>query len=163
MKTIKFTEAKTQTLKQAINLLDMFKIGSSLKSIKEQASFAGLEIKGRTFKAVYPQLVAFYENALNAEEAETLTITNEPAMSIESSEVIEKTAEEKIEAEVAKVGGAWVKKRNARNKLTAEHNKNIQKKIDYVSKKIRDLISKPEQEKRSLYALKSQLTRQLIG
>ena len=163
MKTIKFTEAKTQTLKQAINLIDMFKVGSSLKSIKEQASFAGLEIKGRTFKAIYPQLVAFYENALKAEETEALAIINDPATSIESSEVVKKTAEEKIEAEVGKIGGTWVKKRNARNKLIAEHNKNIQKKIDHVSKKIRHLISKPEQEKRSLYALKSQLTRQLIG
>ena len=75
MKTIKFTQAKTQVLKSAINLLDMYRVKSSLASIKTQASVAGLELTGRSFKAVYPQLVSFYNNALQVEEAETLTVT----------------------------------------------------------------------------------------
>lgn len=74
MKTIKFTQAKTEAAKQAINLLDMFRIKSSLSSIKEQAAIAGLDIKGRSFKAVYPQLVAFYEQAMVEEEAQTLVV-----------------------------------------------------------------------------------------
>ncbi|AUR88847.1 hypothetical protein NVP1118B_87 [Vibrio phage 1.118.B._10N.261.49.F6] len=74
MKTIKFTEAKTQTLKQAINLLDMFRFKSSLSSIKAQAKIAGLELTGRSFKSVYPQLVSFYEMAMVEEEAETLVV-----------------------------------------------------------------------------------------
>ena len=74
MKTIKFTAAKTETLKQAINLLDMYRNKSSLSSIKKQAEIAGLELTGRSFKAIYPQLVSFYENALVVEEAETLVI-----------------------------------------------------------------------------------------
>jgi hypothetical protein len=72
---IKFTEAKTTELKQAINLLDLYRIKASLSSIKAQATIAGLELKGRSFKAIYPQLVDFYNNALQVEEAETLTIT----------------------------------------------------------------------------------------
>lgn len=74
MKTIKYTEAKTEILKRAINLLDMYRNKSSLASIKKQASIAGLELTGRSFKAIYPQLVFFYENALAVEEAETLVI-----------------------------------------------------------------------------------------
>jgi len=74
MKTIKYTEAKTEILKRAINLLDMYRNKSSLSSIKKQASISGLELTGRSFKAIYPQLVSFYENALVVEEAETLVI-----------------------------------------------------------------------------------------
>jgi len=75
MKTIKFTAAKTEALKQAICLLDMYRHKTSLKMIKESASAYGLEIKGRTSKVVFNALVDFYNNALNAEEAETLKIT----------------------------------------------------------------------------------------
>lgn len=75
MKTVKFTEAKTETLKQAINLLDMFRFKSSLSSIKAQADLAGLKLTGRSFKTVYPQLVEFYNQALLVEEAETLVIS----------------------------------------------------------------------------------------
>ena len=75
MKTIKFTEAKTEALKQAICLLDMYRIGSSLKDVRTQASIAGIELTGRSFKAVLPQLVEFYELAMMDEEAETLTVT----------------------------------------------------------------------------------------
>lgn len=74
MQTIKYTEAKTEILKRAINLLDMYRNKSSLSSIKKQASISGLELTGRSFKAIYPQLVSFYENALVVEEAETLVI-----------------------------------------------------------------------------------------
>lgn len=74
MKTVKFTEAKTETLKQAVNLLDMFRFKSSLSSIKAQAELAGLKLTGRSFKAIYPQLVEFYNQALLVEEAETLVI-----------------------------------------------------------------------------------------
>lgn len=74
MKTIKFTEAKTQALKSAINLLDMYRLKSSLSSIKAQAKISGLELTGRSFKVIYPALVEFYGQALNAEEAETLVI-----------------------------------------------------------------------------------------
>ena len=74
MKTIKFTEAKTEILKQAINLLDMYRFKSPLKNIKAQASIAGLELTGRSFKVVYAQLVEFYNQALQVEEAETLVI-----------------------------------------------------------------------------------------
>jgi len=74
MKTVKFTEAKTETLKQAINLLDMFRFKSSLSNIKAQAELAGLKLTGRSFKAVYPQLVEFYNQALHVEESETLVI-----------------------------------------------------------------------------------------
>lgn len=74
MKTIKFTAAKTETLKQAINLLDMYRLKSSLSAIKQQAVVAGLELSGRSFKAIYPQLVEFYTQALQVEEAETLVI-----------------------------------------------------------------------------------------
>ncbi len=74
MKTIKYTEAKTEILKRAINLMDMYRNKSSLASIKKQAEFSGLELTGRSFKAIYPQLVSFYENALVVEEAETLVI-----------------------------------------------------------------------------------------
>ena len=59
MKTIKFTEAKTEVLKQAINLLDMYRLKSSLSAIKNQAVIAGLELTGRSFKVIYPQLVEF--------------------------------------------------------------------------------------------------------
>lgn len=72
---VKFTEAKTTVLKQAINLLDLYRLKASLSTIKEQALIAGLEVKGRSFKVVYPQLVEFYNNALQVEEAETLTVT----------------------------------------------------------------------------------------
>ena len=74
MKTIKFTDAKTEVMQRAINMLDMYRMKSSLSSIKQAASFAGLELKGRSFKAVYPQLVEFYNQALMVEEAETLVI-----------------------------------------------------------------------------------------
>lgn len=74
MKTIKYTEAKTEVLKRAINLLDMYRTKSTLASIKQQAEVAGIELTGRSFKAIYPQLVSFYENALVVEEAETLVI-----------------------------------------------------------------------------------------
>jgi len=74
MNTIKYTEAKTKILKSAINLLDMYRNKSSLSSIKKQAEIAGLELTGRSFKTIYPQLVSFYENALAVEEAETLVI-----------------------------------------------------------------------------------------
>lgn len=74
MKTIKFTAAKTETLKQAINLLDMYRLKSSLSAIKQQAVIAGLELSGRSFKVIHPQLVEFYNQALQAEEAETLVI-----------------------------------------------------------------------------------------
>lgn len=74
MKTIKFTAAKTETLKQAINLLDMYRLKSSLSAIKQQAVVAGLELSGRSFKAIHPQLVEFYTQALQVEEAETLVI-----------------------------------------------------------------------------------------
>ncbi len=74
MKTIKFTAAKTETLKQAINLLDMYRLKSSLSAIKQQAVVAGLELSGRSFKAIYPQLVEFYTQALQVEEAEALVI-----------------------------------------------------------------------------------------
>lgn len=75
MKTIKFTEAKTEVMKQAINLLDMYRLKSSLSAIKNQAAIAGLELTGRSFKAVYPQLVEFYNQALQVEESETLVIS----------------------------------------------------------------------------------------
>ena len=74
MKTIKFTAAKTETLKQAINLLDMYRLKSSLSAINQQAVIAGLELSGSSFKAIYPQLVEFYTQALQVEEAETLVI-----------------------------------------------------------------------------------------
>ena len=74
MKTIKFTEAKTEVLKQAINLLDMFRFKSSLSDIKVQAELAGLKLTGRSFKVIYPQLVEFYNQALQVEESETLVI-----------------------------------------------------------------------------------------
>lgn len=74
MKTIKFTAAKTETLKQAINLLDMYRLKSSLSAIKQQAVIAGLELSGRSFKVIHPQLVEFYNQALQVEEAETLVI-----------------------------------------------------------------------------------------
>lgn len=74
MKTIKFTEAKTETLQRAICLLDSYRFKASLKSIKEQAELAGLKLTGRSFKTVYPQLVEFYNQALLVEEAETLVI-----------------------------------------------------------------------------------------
>lgn len=162
MQTVKFTAAKTETLKQAINLLDMFRLGSSLKDIKAQAKVAGVELTGRSFKAVYPQLVSFYENALNEEEAETLTITTNKNEEVEVS-IIEETAESKIEAQVDRIGGGWIKRKNTRNKLISEHDKKIQIKIDEVSKNIRSLISSPEQEKRKLYAIKSKLNLQLMG
>ena len=74
MRAIKFTAAKTETLKQAINLLDMYRLKSSLSAIKQQAVVAGLELSGRSFKAIYPQLVEFYTQALQVEESETLVI-----------------------------------------------------------------------------------------
>ena len=75
MKTIKFTTAKTETLKQAIKLRDMFRFKSSLSSIKAQADLAGLKLTGRSFKVIYPQLVEFYNQALQVEESETLVIS----------------------------------------------------------------------------------------
>lgn len=74
MKTIKYTEAKTEVLQRAITLLDMYRLKASLASIKQQAVFAGLELTGRSFKVIYPQLVEFYNQALVVEEAETLVI-----------------------------------------------------------------------------------------
>lgn len=74
MKTIKYTEAKTEVLQRAITMLDMYRLKSSLASIKQTATFAGVELKGRSFKAIYPQLVEFYNHALLIEEAETLVI-----------------------------------------------------------------------------------------
>lgn len=74
MQTIKFTAAKTETLKQAINLLDMYRLKSSLSSIKAQADLAGLKLTGRSFKLIYPQLVEFYNQALQVEESEALVI-----------------------------------------------------------------------------------------
>lgn len=74
MKTIKFTDAQTTELKQAINLLDMFRLKSSLSAIKNQASIAGLTLEGRSFKSIYPKLVEFYNQAMQVEESETLVI-----------------------------------------------------------------------------------------
>lgn len=74
MKTIKFTDAKTEVLQRAINMLDLYRLKASLSSIKQAAEIAGLELKGRSFKAIYPQLVEFYNQALIVEEAETLAI-----------------------------------------------------------------------------------------
>ena len=74
MKTIKFTEAKTNELKQAINLLDMYRMKSTMQAIKAQAKIAGIELTGRSFKSIYPQLVVFYNQALLVEESETLVI-----------------------------------------------------------------------------------------
>lgn len=74
MKTIKFAEAKTEVMKQAINLLDMYRLKSSLSAIKNQASIAGLKLAGRSFKVIYPQLLEFYNQALQVEESETLVI-----------------------------------------------------------------------------------------
>lgn len=74
MKTIKFTEAKTQTLKSAIHLLDMYKNKVALKDIKAQAKVSGFIVFGRSSKAIYTQLVEIYEQALQVEEAETLVI-----------------------------------------------------------------------------------------
>ena len=72
MKTITFTDAKTEVMKQAINLLDMYRLKSSLSTIKAQALIAGLELTGRSFKTVYPQMVEFYNQAIQVEESETL-------------------------------------------------------------------------------------------
>ena len=74
MKTIKFTEAKTATLKAAIHLLDMYKNKVALKEIKAQALVSGFDVKGRTSKAICSQLVSIYEQALQVEEAETLVV-----------------------------------------------------------------------------------------
>lgn len=74
MKTIKFTAAKTEILQRAIYMLDSYRLKDSLSSIKAQAKISGLELTGRSFKAVYPQLVEFYNQALLVEEAETLVI-----------------------------------------------------------------------------------------
>ena len=74
MKTIKFTEAKTEELKSAIYLLDMFRHKAALKRIKAQAEIKGLILKGRSFSSVYPQLVEFYNQALLVEEAEALKV-----------------------------------------------------------------------------------------
>lgn len=74
MKTIKFTEAKTEVLQRAIYMLDSYRHKASLASIKQQAEIAGLKLTGRSFKAIYPQLVEFYNQALQVEEAETLVI-----------------------------------------------------------------------------------------
>ena len=74
MNTIKYTEAKTEVLKQAINLLDLYRVKATLSVIKSQAKIVGLDIQGRSFKVVFPQLVEFYNNALVVEEAETLVI-----------------------------------------------------------------------------------------
>ncbi|MGB0943653.1 MAG: hypothetical protein ACPGUE_14680 [Marinomonas sp.] len=154
METIKFTAAKTETLKQAINLLDMFRCGASLKSIKEQASISGLEVVGRTFKAIYPQLVSFYEDALNTEESETLTITTEQAAFIGKKVLTDKDI---IEIEVDKVGGTWVKRKNTRTKLVKSHNDKLQVKIDNLRKIVRSMISEKEQSKRDLYRKISEL------
>lgn len=75
MKTIKYTEAKTEKLQRAITMLSLYKNKATLGMIKDAAKFSGLELKGRTFKAIYPQLVEFYELAMLEEEAETLVIT----------------------------------------------------------------------------------------
>jgi len=72
---IKFTEAKTQTMKQAIYLLDLYRLKATLSTIKAQAKIAGFELKGRSFKVIYPQLVEFYNQALAVEESETLVIS----------------------------------------------------------------------------------------
>ena len=75
MKTIKYTQAKTEVAKQAINLMAMYRLKASLSSIKTAATFCGLELKGRSFKVIYPQLVEFYEMAMVEEEAATLVIS----------------------------------------------------------------------------------------
>jgi hypothetical protein len=74
MKTVKFTEAKTETLRQAIALLDMYRLKSPLWLIKQSAQAVVLELEGRSAKAIYPQLVEFYNQALLVEESETLVI-----------------------------------------------------------------------------------------
>lgn len=71
---IKFTEAKTTELKQAISLLDMYRMKCAMQAIKAQAKIAGIELTGRSFKVIYPQLVEFYNQALVVEESETLAI-----------------------------------------------------------------------------------------
>ncbi len=76
MKTIKFTQAKTKVLQQAINLIDMYKIKSPLASIKNQALIAGADVvaTSRTYKSAYVAMVEFYEQALAVEESESLVI-----------------------------------------------------------------------------------------
>jgi len=74
MKTIKFTEAKTEVLQRAIYMLDSYRHKASLTSIKQQAEIAGLKLTGRSFKDIHPQLVEFYNQALLVEESETLFI-----------------------------------------------------------------------------------------
>ena len=76
MKTIKFTQAKTEVLKQAINLIDMYKIKSPLASIESQALIAGADdvATSKTYKSAYDAMIAFYEQALAVEESESLVI-----------------------------------------------------------------------------------------
>ena len=161
MKTIKYKEAKTESLQRAIHLLSMYRLGSSLKLIKEAAVFAGLTLEGRTFKAAYPQLVAFYQNALNAEEAETLTITTEAPQEVAHA-TEPKTDSEKIDAIVARTPGTWVKHRNLRAKLVAAHNAEIDKQVEEVDRLIAAKRSDTEQSKRELYRKKSNLKIRLI-
>lgn len=72
---IKYKDAKTEELQRAICLLDMYRFKATLAEIKVAAKFSGLELTGRTFKAAYPQLIEFYNQALVVEEAETLVIS----------------------------------------------------------------------------------------
>tara|TARA_B000000565_G_scaffold255758_1_gene237615 strand:+ start:105261 stop:105476 length:216 start_codon:yes stop_codon:yes gene_type:complete len=66
MKTIKFTEAKTQNLKRAIHIVDMLKNGSPLYMVKEQAEISGFEeIANAKFrKQAYTLACARYESEL---------------------------------------------------------------------------------------------------
>lgn len=70
----KFKDAKTTELRYAIWLLDLYRFKATLTEIKVAAKVAGLDLKGRTFKAAYPQLIEHYNQALVVEEAETLVI-----------------------------------------------------------------------------------------
>ena len=69
----------------------------------------------------------------------------------------ELTDEEAIEAQVQKTGGTWVKQRNARKRLIKIYNEKLQSEIEKINTEIRALISRPEQEKRELYRLKTNL------
>jgi len=47
--------------------------------------------------------------------------------------------EQEIESIVSHVGGTWIKRRNARNKLISESNAEVREKISECKGKIRDL------------------------
>lgn len=110
------------------------------------------EVYTHLYNGVEVESVEVFE--FKSTEVETVTIKQ----AIEAKEV----AIKEIDKKVFSVKGTWVKHRNLRKKLNAQHNEFINGAIDEINKKIRLMVGHKEHEKRGIYHAKTILQLQVI-